>query len=437
VIGSGLALAAYQSSLRILLPFLRLRRRYFRDPAMARERAGEIVVPLRYQTGDPRLWYHGASVGEISALPPILAEMERRAPGGRAMVSALTDTGLDSARRLFSPERVFALPIDLPGPLARAMDALQPTALVIAETELWPSLCGLARARRVPILIVNGRLSPKSVRRYRTLGPLFRPAAQALAGVAAQSEGDRERFIAIGVPSRAVAVLGSSKFDAVPWDPPPTPPSLLAGRPVVVCGSTREGDERLVVDLLSELDRMAPAPQVLTVIAPRHLPRVPAIQALLRRQGFEPRLRSADPAPLAEAVASSAARGDRILLLDSLGELAAAYRLGVAAIVGGGFSAPGGHNLLEPAARGRAVAFGMKQRSAAGEDELLVAAGGGFRCADARALARSLAPLVRDLATANDAGRRARAAVAGARGAAARIADFILARLALGERGTP
>ena len=136
-------------------------------------------------------------------------------------------------------------------------------------------------------------------------------------------------------------------------------------------------------------------------------------------------------------MASSAARGDRILLLDSLGELAAAYRLGVAALVGGGFSAPGGHNLLEPAARGRAVAFGMKQRSAAGEDELLVAAGGGFRCADARALARALAPLVRDLAAANDAGRRARAAVAGARGAAGRIADFILARLALGERGTP
>ena len=259
-VGGNLALAAYQSSLRLLLPFLRLRRRYFRDPAMARERAGEIAVPLRYQTGDPRLWYHGASVGEISALPPILAEVERRAPGGRAMVSALTDTGLDSARRLFSPERVFALPIDLPGPLARAMDALQPTALIIAETELWPSLCGLARARRVPILIVNGRLSPQSVRRYRMLGPLFRPAAQALAGVAAQSEADRERFIAIGVRPRAVAVLGSSKFDAVPWDPPPTPATWIAGRPVVVCGSTREGDERLVADFLHELDRMAPDP---------------------------------------------------------------------------------------------------------------------------------------------------------------------------------
>jgi len=431
---TGAALAAYQTSLRVLLPFLRLRRRHFRDPAMTRERAGEIQVPLRYQQGQPRLWFHGASVGEISALPPILAEIERRLPGGRAMVSALTDTGLDSARRLFSPERVFALPIDLPGPLGRALDALQPTALVIAETELWPSLCALAGARRVPVLIVNGRLSPKSVRHYRALAPLFQPAAAALAGVAAQSEADRERFIAIGVRPGAVAVLGSSKFDAVPWDPPPSPPSWIGGRPVLVCGSTREGDERLMADLVHELDRMAPS-QVLALIAPRHLGRVPAIQAHFRSAGFEARLRSADPAPLAEAVANSAARGDRIFVLDTLGELATAYRLGVAAVVGGGFSASGGHNLLEPAARGRAVAFGMKQRSAAGEDELLMAAGGGFRCADGRALARALAPLVQDLEAAADAGRRARAAVGGARGAASRIADFILARLAQGERG--
>jgi len=397
---------------------------------MARERAGWIAVPPPFAAGHPRFWLHGASVGEISALPPILAELTRRLPAAQAMVSALTDTGLDTARRLFGPERGFALPLDLPAPLGRALAALRPTALLIAETEFWPGLMAAAREREVPVLIVNGRLSPESLARYRLLAPLFRPAARGLCGVAAQSAADRERFLALGVPESAIQVLGSSKFDGVPWDPPPSPPEWIAGRPVVVAGSTRAGDEALLADALVQLKALAPGVNPLLALAPRHLGRVPEVERDFVRRGLALELRSQEDAPLAAAVTTAAKRGLDVLLLDTHGELAEAYRLGVAAIVGGGFHAPGGHNLLEPASRGRAVAFGARQRAVAGEDALLVAAGGGFRCADATALAESLAPLVRDRDAAAEAGRRARAALAGARGAAGRIAEFVTARLA-------
>jgi 3-deoxy-D-manno-octulosonic-acid transferase len=401
---------------------------------MARERAGRIAVPPAFAAGHPRLWLHGASVGEISALPPILAELERRLPGAQAMVSALTDTGLDTARRLFGAERGFALPLDLPAPLARAFEALRPSALVVAETEFWPGLIAAARERDVPVLIVNGRLSPASLGRYRLLAPLFRPAARALAGVAAQSAADRERFLALGV-SAPVAVLGSSKFDGVAWEPPPAPPAWVGGRPVVVAGSTRAGDEAFIADALARLKAIAPEVDPLLLLAPRHLPRGPLVERELARRGLALVRRSAEPGPLAGAVTAAAERGAAVLLLDTHGELAEAYRIGVVAIVGGGFLGVGGHNLLEPASRGRAVAFGARQRAVAGEDELLVAAGGGFRCADPLALAEVLAPLVRDPAAAAEAGRRARAALAGARGAAGRIAEFVAARLAAeGER---
>jgi 3-deoxy-D-manno-octulosonic-acid transferase len=432
----GAALLAYRGALHLLLPALRLRRRYVRDPAMRAERAGRVVVPDAYRRAPRRFWLHGASVGEITALPPIWEALAGRMPGAAAMVSAFTDTGLDQARRLFGRPSAFALPVDLAGPLDLALDALDPHAILIAETELWPGLLAAAALRAIPVLVVNGRLTPGSARRYRALAPLFRPALARIAGIAAQSDGDRARFITIGARPEAVAVLGSSKFDAVPWDPPPSPPAWIGGRPVLVAGSTREGDEALLAATLTELKQLAPDVDPLLVVAPRHLDRAPAALAVFQTGGFRSSLRSGEPRPLAEHVQSAAERGDRVLILDTLGELARAYELGVAAIVGGGFHGPGGHNLLEPASRGRAVAFGARQRSAAGEGPLLIAAGGGVAAdADPAALAQAVVPWIRDLAHAREAGRRARAAVGAERGAAVRIADFVAGVLGPNRRG--
>jgi 3-deoxy-D-manno-octulosonic-acid transferase len=427
--GDRAALRAYRGALHLLLPALRLRRRYVRDAAMRAERAGQVDVPPEYRAAPRRFWLHGASVGEITAMPPVWEALAARIPGAAAMVSALTDTGLDQARRLFGRPAAFALPADLARPLDAALDALDPHAIVIAETELWPGLLAAASRRGIPVMVVNGRLTPGSVRRYRALAPLFRPAVAGLAGIAAQSAGDRRRFIAIGARPESVAVLGSSKFDAVPWDPPPSPPAWIGGRPVLVAGSTRDGDEALLAATLGEL-KLRVGVHTLLVVAPRHLDRVPAVRAVFHAANLRACLRSAESGELAQMIRDAAVRGEDAVILDTLGELAGAYELGMAAIVGGGFHAPGGHNLLEPASRGRAVAFGDRQRSAAGEGPLLIAAGGGVAtAADPLELAGALSPWVRDLDRAREAGRRARAAVGAARGAAGRIADFVVATL--------
>jgi 3-deoxy-D-manno-octulosonic-acid transferase len=295
----------------------------------------------------------------------------------------------------------------------------------------------------VRVGVVNGRLSAASVARYRALGPLLASSLRRLGGVAAQSPADALRFAAVGVPGEVVAVTGSSKFDAQPWAEPAPPPAPLAGRPVLVAGSTRPGDEALVLHALASLGRRsgagpgAPVLRPFLILAPRHLARLPEIERLLARRGLTAARRSGQAGPLGGAARAAAAGGADVLLLDTLGELAAAYELGWAGVVGGGFGAAGGHNLLEPAARGRAVLFGTRQRSAAGEVELLTRAGGGFACADADSLAARLAPLLGDREAARAAGERARAAAASARGAAGRAVAFLVDRLGLDPGAAP
>jgi len=436
-VGEQLARRAYSAAWSLCWPVLAARRRYMRDPAMRRERAGRLSPPASYLAGRPRLWVHGASVGEINALPPILAEIETALPRVGVVLSAFTDTGLDAARRWFGHERTFALPADLGGPLRQAFGTLEPDALILAETELWPGLLGEARAQRVPVVVVNGRLSSASVPRYRALAPLFGPVLRSLAGVAAQSGADAERFAAIGVPAEAITVAGSSKFDAQPWGDPPPPPAPLAGRPVVVAGSTRPGDEALVLAALDHLGAEPRASHPFLIIAPRHLHRVPEVERLVARHRRRGVRRSGIAAPLATAAATATAEGFDVLVMDTLGELPQAYELGWVAVVGGGFTGRAGHSLLEPAVRGRAVVFGGGHRSLAGEDELLLAVGGGVRLArdagsDApRALAAALGRFLADPVVAARAGEYARAAMAAARGASRRAVAFTVERLGL------
>jgi 3-deoxy-D-manno-octulosonic-acid transferase len=448
--GERLALGLYTAGLSLARPALRLVRRYSRDTAMRRQRAGDFTPPASYATARPRLWLHGSSVGEINALPPIIAELRDALPGCGVVVSAFTDTGFDAASRLWGSDSTFVLPLDLPGPLARLLDAVAPTALLIAETEIWPGLLAAAAVRRVPVLVVNGRLTPRSVARYRLLRPLFARGLARLAGVAAQGQADAERFIALGVPADVIRVVGSSKFDVEPLagTAAPSPPEPLAGRPVLVAGSTRDGDEEILLDALRLLagtgtgggggtgDGACVRP--FTILAPRHLSRLPDIEREVAARGLRAVRRSASSGTLADAAAAAATGpggetngGADLLLLDTLGELAESYRLAFVAVVGGGFRTSGSHNLLEPALRGRVVLFGPEQRSSAGEVELLIESGGGLRCRDAAELARALEPLLADPAVAQAAGERARAAVVGARGASRRVVAFAIERLGL------
>jgi 3-deoxy-D-manno-octulosonic-acid transferase len=421
-----LALGAYTVAGRLAVPLVRRRRRHFRDTAMARERGGRIELPAAVTATPERYWLHGASVGELRAAPPLVAELARRRPAAVVVASALTDTGLDTARALEGVAAAFALPLDLPAPVARALDRVRPTALLVLETELWPRLVASCAERSIPVIVLNGKLSPAATRRYRRLAPLFRPLAGALTGVAAQSRADAQRYAELGVDPDRIAVTGSSKIDVTP----PAPGSgatgePVAGRPLVVAGSVRRGEEHWVLTAWRRVASSPALPPPLLVVAPRHLDQAGRMEHAARRLGLAVCRRSS-LAPALEAALEAAAHGGHdVLVLDTLGELAGLYARATVAIVGGGFVEARGHNLLEPAMVGLPVLFGPRHVAVADEDRALEVAGGGWRVDSIDVLGERLGALLANPAACAEAGRRARRATGQLRGAAARALDRV------------
>ncbi len=290
---------------------------------------------------DRPVWLHGASLGELKGLMPLLAVLrERRLPH---WVTCTTPAG----REFLSRERVrgsFA-PLDLPGTVERFMERVRPRILVLAETELWPVTLTTAIRRGVPCMMVNARLSPSSLRGYRPLRPLLSRSLACMVGILARSGEDAERLAALGAPERLLQVTGDSKSLADPGDPPPGWRRLLpSGGRVVVAGSTRRGEER-------EVARAAIAAGLVPVIAPRHLERIPRVERELASLGIECAMWS-------DLEGGEPADGADCVLVDTHGLLARMYGIGDVAFVGGTLTGHGGHNVLEPMQRGVPVVVG-------------------------------------------------------------------------------
>ncbi len=400
----------------VVAPWAAWRRR---DPSRAREWSERRARVLpRVPPGG--LWLHGASVGEARILGSVARVLGDRRPRPPLSVSAYTRTG---RRQLPGPPLVdaaFFLPLDFPGLPGRLLDAVRPRALVLVETELWPNLLWESSLRGVPVAVINARLSPRRMGRYRRLGRLYRPLLSGLAAVGAQSAEDGERFRELGVPAGRVTVTGNVKYDLAP----PTVDrealrrrfALADDRPVLVAGSTAAGEDGPVLDAYAEARRVVP--RAFLVLAPRHPERAPEVERLARERGL--RL-----ARLSSAAAGRAGESHDGLLVDTIGELAALYALGRVAFVGGSLVPVGGHNVLEPAALGVPVLFGPHTEHVREPAAALLDAGGALRVEDGSALARRFRELL------EDGGARARIAAAAAavlesnRGALARTVALI------------
>jgi len=372
----------------------------------------------------PALWVHAASVGELAAVRPLLGPLRARFPGRLLLVSTTTRTGLEQARALPEAHVATLLPLDARGPVAALLAAMRLEGFLFTETEIWPTLLAALAARKVPALMVSGRVGVASAARARWLRPLYRPAlAQVFCCM--QTAEDAARIIALGADPRRVQVAGSLKYDAGGAPPPPAVAAVaaaLAGRPVIVAGSTHAGEDEALCDALL---RVAAAHRdVVLVLAPRHPERFAAVADLVRARGI----------PLAHWADVVAARdalppGHAVLLVDVLGVLAQAYALGQVAFVGGSLVPIGGHNVLEPARAARPVIVGPHTASTGEVVERLVAAGGARRVATPEQLAALLAALLDDPAGAADMGRRAAAVAAGGEGAVERHMKIIATRL--------
>ena len=302
----------------------------------------------------PTIWFHAVSVGEVLAISGLVEHLRRRWPDHRVVVSTTTDTGQNLARSRFGEENVFYFPIDLGFAIEPYLQALKPELIIIAETEFWPNFLRLAKRSGARIAVVNARISDRSLPGYKRLRWGLPRVISNVDLFLAQTWQDRKRLIEIGAPEARVEVTGNLKFDI---SSPPEPAVLASLRenfeksgatPILVCGSTvDEEEERMLLQAFQNI--LASYPHAVMILAPRHPERFPVVAALLESLGVRFWRRSLwNGEPISGGV----------ILLDTIGELAAIYGLADIAFVGGSLVPKGGHNIIEPARHGVAIVVG-------------------------------------------------------------------------------
>ena len=366
------------------------------------------------------LWIHAVSVGETRAAEPLVDALMAAYPHSRIVLTHMTPTGRATGRDLFARhgERLVQsyLPYDTSAMVRRFMKHFKPRICILMETEVWPNLIAVCKKRGVAVALVNARLSERSLRRAGRFGALMTDAARAISLVAAQTEADAERVRSLGV--RHIEVTGSIKFDVVV-----APEAMAAGavlrarigaRPVLLCASTRDGEEALILDACQ---RLASTPAgMLLLIVPRHPQRFDDVARLVQSRGLTLARRSAQ-GPVAPDV--------DVLLGDSMGEMFAYYAACDCAFIGGSLLPLGGQNLIEACALGKPVLIGEHTFNFAQATDEAVAAGAAWRARDAGHMLQLAGALLQDAPERARMGERASAFANRHRGATARTVELL------------
>lgn len=320
------------------------------------ERMGKVpdrLAPPTMSSGTRTIWIHAVSLGEVLAISGLVAQLRRALPGNRIVVSTTTDTGQDLARKRFGEENVFYFPLDFASAVRPYVRALKPELVIMAETEFWPNFLRIVHRSGARIAVVNARISDRSWPRYRRFRPALRSILAPVELFLAQTQQDAIRLESIGADPGRIQVSGNLKFDV---NVPAAPPILEMLRhalsaegagPVLVCGSTVEDEE---APLLKAFENIRVGhPHAVMILAPRHPERFDSVAKLIEQMGISLHRRSAWAGePL----------GGGVLLVDTIGELAALYALADVAFVGGSLVPRGGHNIIEPAQHGVAIVTG-------------------------------------------------------------------------------
>jgi 3-deoxy-D-manno-octulosonic-acid transferase len=345
--------ALLAAGLLVTLPYWMFgKRRHGKYREGLSERLGKVPVRLRPRP-EPAIWIHAVSVGEVLAVSELVKELRQRFPQYRVVVSTTTATGQKLAKQHFGDESVFYFPLDLAFAIRPYLSRLQPRLIVLAETEFWPNFLRLAHAAGARISVVNARISDRSWPGYRRFSGILKRVLQNIDLFLAQTAEDASRLRDIGAPAARVQASGNLKFDVAA----PTPPAIVASLrsalrqagagPVVVCGSTVEGEEGLLLRAFENV--LASHPRAVMILAPRRPERFAVVAQLLEHLGIRFWRRS---------LWSGDTIAGGVFLVDTIGELASLYALADVAFVGGSLVPRGGHNIIEPAQHGVAIMVG-------------------------------------------------------------------------------
>jgi 3-deoxy-D-manno-octulosonic-acid transferase len=381
-------------------------------------------ITERFGLGDSLpapVWLHAASAGEVQAAAILVAALRRRDAHLPLLVTATTAAGRARACALFESQGVAVryAPLDLPGSVRRFMQRVRPRLAIVLETEIWPNLLQACSAAQVPVVLASARVSERSARRYRGLGSALRTVLASVAGVAAQTAADAQRFQDLGVPAARIIVTGNLKADLTVPDSVRDNglrlrATLAADRPVWVAGSTHEIEEQQVLQAHRAVRRTHPS--ALLVLVPRHPRRFAAVVEWLQREKV---------AFTRQSRREPVAAGTEVLLVDTMGQLLDFYAAGDVAFVGGSLVPVGGHNLLEPAALCRPVLTGPHHGNAREILQALLAADGVRVVSDELQLGRAVSELLADTAARQRLGAQALQVVAANRGSSAQVIGLL------------
>ncbi|HKT80602.1 MAG TPA: 3-deoxy-D-manno-octulosonic acid transferase [Vicinamibacterales bacterium] len=390
-----------------------------------RERMGYLPITFNVD-GEESIWIHGVSVGEALTARALIADLKARYPRLRVYLSTTTIAGQEVARRnLQQIDGVFYFPFDWAFFIRRTLRIVKPRLFIMMETEIWPNLLRICRARGIKTMVINGRISSRSYPRYRLVRPFFKRVLADVDRFCMQSDESARRLIDLGADPSRVSVTGSLKFDSLPM---PTPIAhgkprervlrffpMSANRVVVVAGSTMRGEESAVLRAMARIK--ATIPGAIAIVAPRQPERFAEAERLACEAGFSTARRS--------QLAIDAEPRVEIVILDSVGELAQLYQVATAVFVGGSLVDHGGHNILEPAVFGKPILFGPHMDNFREIAETFLTNGAAVQVQSERELEEVLLTLVSDPVRRARLGAAARALVDANRGAKVKTLEAI------------
>ena len=407
------------------------------------------LLPVR-QSDRTCIWLHAVSVGEVLLLKTVIDGLRRRLPDVEIWLSATTHTGHAVARDKYPDCRVVYFPLDFTWAVRNALRRVRPDLIALAELELWPNFVRHAQALGVPLVLINGRISQRSFRGYRWIRPVMRPTLRRFHRLGVQTDEYRERLLQLGACGRQTIVTGSVKFDGLETDRDNSRTRALraafgitATDRVLVAASTHAPEEQLILECYREL--RSEFPELRLILAPRHKERFDEVAALIERRGFQLRRRSEkgdgsffrEPPPQAETDplhgedSRPLFRDQPVILLDTLGELAACWGLADVAFVGGSLSRRGGQNMLEPCAYGAAVILGPNTWNFRHAVELLQTRRAVSIVHDGSELTHEVRRLLHDVLAARRMGQAARELVQSQQGATERTLNLLCEALAV------